>query len=201
MDSLKIGKFIAAERKARALTQRELAERLNISDKTVSKWECGNGLPDVSVMLPLCDILQINVNELLSGERLSEQNYLKKAEENMVNLIKEKEENKKKLILSLVVTFITLASAITLILIAGLFEMSILIRAVLIILAILVLGSGIGVACVLDREAGVFECRHCGEKFVPDMKTYIMAPHSITTRRLKCPKCEKTSYCKHRLHK
>lgn len=94
MDQIKIGKFIAEMRKENNLTQRQLAEELNISDKTVSKWECGKGLPEVSFMLPLCERLKITVNELLSGEKLSAENYQQKAEENMMNLVREKEENK-----------------------------------------------------------------------------------------------------------
>ena len=93
MDQIKIGAFIAALRKERNLTQKQLAEKLNISDKTVSKWECGKGLPEVSLMLPLCEELGITVNELLSGERLEKENYEGKAEENMLNLMI---ENKKK---------------------------------------------------------------------------------------------------------
>ena len=89
MDQLKIGRFIAAERKRQGLTQRQLAEQLSISDKTISKWECGKGLPEVSLMLPLCKTLQIGVNDLLSGERLCEDNYRKRAEENLMNLIED----------------------------------------------------------------------------------------------------------------
>lgn len=96
LDQIKIGKFIADLRKELHLTQKQLAEELNISDKTVSKWECGKGLPEVSLMLPLCSALKINVNELLSGEKLSDNNYHEKAEENVMNLIREKEESKKK---------------------------------------------------------------------------------------------------------
>ena len=92
MDMNKIGTFIADTRKDLGLTQRELAEKLHISDKTVSKWERGNSLPDISVMLGLCEELHININELLSGERLSKESYDRKAEENMINLM---EENKK----------------------------------------------------------------------------------------------------------
>lgn len=94
MDQIKIGNFIAEMRKAQGLTQKELAEKLNLSDKAVSKWECGKGLPDNSIMLNLCSILQISVNELLSGERLSSCDYNKKAEENIMNLIQETRENK-----------------------------------------------------------------------------------------------------------
>ena len=69
MNQIQIGKFIAATRKENGLTQRQLAQRLSISDKTVSKWECGKGLPEVSLLLPLCGQLHITVNDLLSGRR------------------------------------------------------------------------------------------------------------------------------------
>lgn len=89
MDQIKTGKFIAAERRRRGLTQREFAERLGISDKTVSKWECGNGMPEVSLMLSVCDALGINLNELFSGERIPEADYRRRAEENMLMLAEE----------------------------------------------------------------------------------------------------------------
>ena len=96
MDQIKIGKFIAEMRKEQNLTQIDLAEQLGISNKTISKWECGNGMPDYSVMENLCEILKINVNELLSGERLPSKDYNKKAEENMMSLMQESSENQKK---------------------------------------------------------------------------------------------------------
>ena len=96
MDQFKIGKFIAEMRKEQSYTQRQLADILGISDKTISKWETGNGLPEVSLMMPLCNALKINVNELLSGECLTASEYKEKAEENMKNLMKEKEESKRK---------------------------------------------------------------------------------------------------------
>ena len=68
MDQIRSGRLIAEERKKKGYTQRQLAEKLNISDKTISKWECGNGFPEVSLLLPLCDELGITVNDLLSGE-------------------------------------------------------------------------------------------------------------------------------------
>lgn len=95
MDQIKIGKFIAEMRKEQNLTQQDLAEKLGISNKTISKWECGNGMPDYAVMESLCNILKINVNELLSGEKLPSQEYSKKAEENMISLIQESSQNYK----------------------------------------------------------------------------------------------------------
>lgn len=91
MDQIKIGKFIASCRKEKGMTQQQLADILEVSDKTISKWECGRGLPEVQFMIPLCNLLGINVNELLSGEKLSVDEYPQKAEENMMGLIKEHE--------------------------------------------------------------------------------------------------------------
>lgn len=199
MDQIKIGKFIAALRREQNMTQRELADRLNVSDKTVSKWETGHGLPEVALMLPLCEIFHITVNELLSGERLDDATYFKKAEENMANLIQEKEEAKKKIVLSVIVALIVVIAGVTIICMAGLLEMPTGLRILLILVALAIVVGGIAVACVLDREAGVFECPKCGERFVPDMKSYIMGAHTITKRYLKCPKCGKSSYCRHRL--
>ena len=80
MDQIKVGKFIAEKRKNKSLTQMELAEKLNITDRAVSKWECGKSLPDASIMLDLCEILEISVNELLTGEELEMKDYNKQAE-------------------------------------------------------------------------------------------------------------------------
>lgn len=199
MDQIKTGKFIAKMRREKHLTQRQLADKLSISDKTVSKWECGNGMPEISLMLPLCEILDISVNELLSGERLDEKVYQMKAEENMMNLIKEKEESRKKIILSVIVVLSTLIPGTALIQAAGLLEMQIYIRILFIVIGAAVIAAGIGVACVLDRDAGVYECTKCGAKFTPDMKSYIKGVHTITRRKLKCPECGVKNYCRHRL--
>lgn len=98
MNQSKTGRFIAEMRKAQGLTQRELAEILGVSDKSVSKWECGNGMPDISLMFPICDILKINLNELFSGEKLTDADYKQKAEENMMTLLKETEVMKKNIV-------------------------------------------------------------------------------------------------------
>ena len=201
MDQVKTGQFIKAIRKEKDLTQREVAEKLNISEKTVSKWETGNGLPEVSLMLPLCELLGISVNELLSGERLDEKRYFEKAEQNIMSLMEEKAEAKKKLIMSVIIGVITLLAGVTIGLIATLLEMEAWLRIVLAVIAVITAGTGIGLACVLEKNAGVYECKHCGERFVPTMKAYIFAPHMPTSRKLKCPKCGKKSYCKKRLSK
>lgn len=199
MDQVKIGQFIANMRKQQQLTQRQLAENIGISAKTVSKWETGKGLPEVSLMLPLCEQLHINVNELLSGERLADNDYQKKAEENMMELIREKQESKQKIILSVIVCILTILSGVTLIMIAGTLEMKTWIRIVLIMIAVIVMFGGISVAVVLDLGAGTFECTKCGKRFVPSTVAYIAGAHTITRRQLKCPYCGKVSYCRKRL--
>lgn len=201
MDQIKIGKFIAEERKLKKYTQRELADKLGISDKTVSKWERGNGFPEVSLLLPLCNELEITVNELLTGERLQEAEYKKNAEENMVNLVKEAQESKKKIVMSALVALLVLIAAIPLFVLAGVLEMEAWLRFVLIGIGVIVMILGIVIACILDREAGAFECPECKERFVPDMKDYFMGAHTFTKRMLKCPHCGKTKYCKHVLTK
>ena len=201
MDQIKIGKFIAEERKKKGCTQRELADKLGISDKTISKWERGNGFPEISLLLPLCNELDITVNELLSGERLLEVDYKKKAEENMVNLVKEAQESTKKIILSAMVAILVIIAAVPLLVLSGALEMETWLRAVLIVIGGCVIIGGIVIACILDREAGAFECPQCGKRFVPEMKAYIMGPHTLTKRRLTCPCCGETRYCKHVLTK
>ena len=196
MDQIKIGKFIAEERKTKKYTQRELADKLSISDKTISKWERGNGFPEVSLLLPLCNELEITVNELLSGERLQAMDYKKKAEKNMVNLVKEAQESKKKIIMSAMVGVLVIVAAVPLFVVAGMFEMQVWTRVLLMGIGFVITVMGIAIACVLDREAGAFECPECNNRFVPDMKSYIMGPHTITKRKLVCPYCGAHKYCK-----
>ncbi len=121
MDQIKIGMFIAELRKEQGMTQKQLAESVGVSDKTISKWECGNGLPEMSSIPVLCGALGINMNELLSGERLAEEVYSIKAEENMMTLMKETEVHKKKnkasvfiLILCLTGVMVTIILALSL---------------------------------------------------------------------------------------
>lgn len=201
MDQIKIGRFIAKERKNKDYTQKQLADILGISDKTISKWERGNGFPEVSLLLPLCKELDISVNELLTGERVSEDNYQKKAEENMMNLVRETQESKKKIILSVMVAGLMIAAALPLFIISDTFVMETWLRFVLMGIGMFIIIAGIAIACILDRDAGAFECPECHERFVPEMRAYIMAPHTITKRKLHCPKCGSKKYCKHVLTK
>lgn len=199
VEQIKIGKFIAGERKAKGLTQRQLADVLSISDKTVSKWECGKGLPEVSLMLPLCETLNITVNDLLSGERVSEVDYQRKAEENMMDLMKENQENKKRMALSVICGMITIIAVCSLIVIASYIELPVLARIAVILLAVVTAAAGIGAAAMLEVKAGYYECPHCKALFVPTMGEYVKGYHTLTKRKLTCPQCGKRGMCKHRI--
>lgn len=198
MDQMKIGRFIAEERKNKKYTQRQLADVLGISDKTISKWETGNGFPEISLLLPLCEELEISVNELLSGERLSEKDYKQKAEENMVSFIREKEENKKKMQLTFLVGGIATVSFLTLILVVSMYTevISLPVKLVLIGIACIIFGVGLYVAMEGERTVGYYKCKHCDDVFVPTFAAYMMGPHMLTTRKMKCPHCGKKSWCK-----
>lgn len=199
MDQGKTGKFIAENRKAQNLTQKQLADTLGISDKTVSKWECGKGLPEVSLMLPLCSTLRITVNDLLSGEKVSETDYQKKAEENMMDLMRENEENRKKMALSVICGSITIIAVCALVALAAYVDLPAAARIGLLLLAGATAAAGIAAAAMLELRAGYYECPHCRALFVPTMGDYVKGCHTLTKRRLTCPTCGRTGMCRHRV--
>ncbi len=112
MKANSIGGFIQQLRKEKDMTQKDLAEIIGMSDKTISKWESGNSLPDTSVLVSLCEALDVSVNELLSCERISPEDYSKKAEENIMTLMKENEENKKVDLLAKIIGIVLLVVGI-----------------------------------------------------------------------------------------
>ena len=114
MDQTKIGRFIQSSRKQAKMTQKELADKLGVSDKLISKWETGNGMPDISILDTLCSTLNISVNELLSGEVLTPDNYSEKAEENIMELLKNNEKNRKSYIVQLIAGIIIFIAAVLL---------------------------------------------------------------------------------------
>lgn len=199
MEQIKIGKFIAKMRKEKNMTQKQLADALYISNKTVSKWECGKGLPEVSLMLPLCELLQITVNDLLTGAKVSEIDYQEKAEKNMMDLIRKNEENKKQQILSIICGVISIIAVCSLIVIASFIEIPIIAKIGVIVLAFVTAVVGIGAAAILEVNAGYYECPHCKALFVPTIREYVKGYHTLTKRKLSCPECGKSGMCKHRI--
>ena len=196
MDQLKIGKFIADCRKRKNLTQMQLAEKLGITDKAISKWERGIAMPDTSIMLELCDILSISVNELLSGEKISMENN-QKNEQLLLEMAKELERKNKTIWSSMWAIMIVSMTA----LFAG-----ILIAAFLIPEGIWQLVTILGVCIVflipcfyalkLEVSVGAYKCKNCGCEIVPTYKEAMNAMHRGFTRYLKCPNCNKRTWCK-----
>ena len=198
MDQIRSGRLIAEERKKKGYTQRQLAEKLNISDKTISKWECGNGFPEVSLLLPLCDELGITVNDLLSGEIVPREDYQKKAENNMVEMIREREANKKQFTLTLLLGGVSLAAFLTLLIVVCVYTDVIPLTVKLILLAIACVIFTVGVTAVMEgqRKIGYYQCEKCGETFVPGFRTHLLGFNMVSRRFMKCPCCQRRAWCR-----
>ena len=197
MDQIKVGKFIQEKRKEHNLTQMDLAEKLLITDRAVSKWECGKSLPDASIMVELCNILEISVNELLTGEEIDMTNYNEKAELNLIELRKQKEISDKILLkLEVLIMVISMLFMFSLILIAAFIDMDSWIRFLLVGIGFVQFLACAFISVRLEQTVGYYECKECGEKFVPTFMQVNIAQHIGRKRRLKCPKCGKKTWCK-----
>ena len=201
MNQIKIGKFIAECRRNKNLTQLQLAEKLNITDKAVSKWERGIALPDTSIMLELCDILSINVNELLRGEK-SMQNDKQTNEQLLLDMAKELELKNKTVWKSMwVIMIVSMIAMFAGILIAA-FMMPEGVWQVLTILGLcIVFLIPCFYALKLEVSVGAYKCKNFGYEIVPTYSEALRAMHSGTTRYLKCPNCQKRTWCKKVLKK
>ena len=197
MDQIKIGRFIQERRKENGLTQLQLAELLGITDRAISKWETGRTLPDSSIMLELCAILKISVNDLLSGEVISMDNYSKETENKLIELVKEKEERDKQMLtLEVVIGLLVSFTLLSLVLIAAYIEMAEYLRVILIISGFIPFLIGMFIALRIEQTAGYYECKHCGHRYVPKYNATMWAMHFGRTRYMKCPKCSKYSWQK-----
>lgn len=197
MDQIKIGKFIAECRKKKKLTQAELAEKLGITDRAISKWENGKSLPDSGVMLELCAELDITVNELLSGERIEMKKYDEKVEENLLNLTKENEEKNKKLLnIEILISIPAVAIGLALVFLASYANIPTYVRITLIVLGLILIFSVCFIAIRIEQTVGYYECGKCHHKYIPTYPSTLWAPHTGRTRYMKCPKCNKRSWNK-----
>lgn len=195
MDLNKTGKFIALIRKEKGLTQRELAEKLNLSEKTISKWERGVGFPDISLILPLCKCLEIDANELMTGERLQDKQYRINAENNLLKLM-DKTSPKLKYTISTISAIVTILITLGLILLAGFVIEEVWIKILVCVMSVLLVVSNIALILLVAVNTEVYECCHCGEKFVPTMREYSMGAHTMKKRYLRCPYCHKKGWNK-----
>lgn len=197
MDQIKIGKFISLRRKNKNITQSELSEMLGVTDRAISKWENGVCLPDASIMMDLCKILGITLNDLLSGEVVDMKENEKRLEENLLELTKIKEQRDKELLnMEIFIGVIVTIIFITCIFTVSFVSMPIWLRIVLIIIGIIPFTIGIGYAIRIEQVAGFYECNNCHYKYVPTYKSILFAMHINRTRKMKCPKCKQKTWHK-----
>lgn len=195
MDQIKIGKFINQCRKEKKLTQTELAEKLNITDRAISKWENGICLPDSGTMLALCEILNITINDLFSGEKVDMNDYYKKAEQNLLAMQKLKEEADKRLLRTeTIITSLTLFIYITLVMIVIFNDLSEKLSALILIPLTIFVFMICLLALKIEQQAGYYECQKCHHKYIPTYSSVFLAAHINRTRYMKCPKCQQRSW-------
>ena len=192
MDQIKIGKFIGEKKKKKKITQNELAEKINITDRAVSKWENGVCMPDVGTIPEICKILNITINDLFSGEVVDMKNNEKMLEQNLLEMTRQKEERDKQLLtleifIGIVSTVVLLGS----ILLVGMLELSKLPAAIIIIISSIIFATGMGLSLRIEQIAGYYECENCHHKYVPTYQNILWAQHICRSRKLKCPKCGK----------
>ena len=197
MDQIKIGKFIASCRKEQGMTQAVLAEKLGISDRAVSKWETGKSMPDSGIMLELCDLLKINVNELLSGEKIMAESYDKRAEENLLAMKRQIEEkNRQMLRMEYWIIIPAVLAGLVMVFVASFVAMPAWLRGLLIAFALAMIFIVAFIAVGIEQKAGYYECQKCGHRYVPTYWQTNLAQHAGRTRYMRCPKCGKRSWQK-----
>ena len=202
MDQVKIGKFIADRRKNANYTQMQLAEKLGITDRAISKWETGKSLPDSSIMLQLCSLLDITVNDLLSGEVVTVDQYNTELEKKLIEVVKEKEQADKRLLtLEWVIGILSIIVLLVPIILAAYLPMEDWKRVVLVFSGLIPCIVGLFFAIRIEQVAGYYECKECGHRYVPTYKAMTFAPHMGRTRKMTCPQCGKKSWQKKVLSK
>ena len=197
MDQVKIGKFIAQQRKQAGLTQLQLAERLRITDRAVSKWETGKSLPDSSLMLELCGLLGITVNDLLNGEVIEMEKINEKTERTLLELAREKEQaHRRLLILEIVIGLIAVLFLFSMVLLASFLELQTWLRITMIVFGFVVFLTAMAFGLRIEQTAGYYQCAKCGHRFVPTYSSVVLAMHVNRTRYMKCPRCGRRSWQK-----
>ncbi|MBQ3298306.1 MAG: helix-turn-helix transcriptional regulator [Bacilli bacterium] len=200
MNQEKIGKFIAKVRKEKNMTQQELAKKLNITDRAISHWENGRSMPDAGIMLELCKLLDINVNELLSAKKIIKESYNEQAEENLLEMRREIEsKNKKILILNRIITFLGVVIYLLIVLSTILIEMPMEIRNTIMALALVMLLLFGVYNLNIIRKTGYYECQECKHQYIPTFNQMFFGISGITKGgiwRMKCPNCNKKCWHK-----
>lgn len=196
MDQRKTGRLIAEQRKSLGLTQARLAEELHVSGQAVSKWETGRSVPDPAIMVALCDMLGISVNELLNGEKIDMDDYKRIAEETLVRMrMLEEEKNRQLLSLEWVVGTGSSVSFLVMVFTASFADgMPWWARAILIVVGAVLFAVGATGAIWIEQVAGYYECPSCGHRRVPSTREMWFSPHLGRSRRMLCPECDERGY-------
>ena len=168
-----------------------------ITDRAVSKWERAKSMPDSSIMLELCEILGISVNELLTGERIDMTDYNKQAELNLIKLQKQKEKSDRLLltaevVIGIISTIILIAS----ILATAYVDFGIWAKVSVILISVILFLIGVTFCILIETKAGYYKCGKCSYEYEPSFKAVFFAMHKGRTRYLKCPHCNKKSWSK-----
>ncbi len=196
MDYNKIGAFIALLRKDKKLTQAKLAEKIYVSDKTISKWENGKGVPDTNSLLKLCEVFGVGFNELLSGEKMEDENKTQNSKL-LIDMAKEIEQKNKIIWINMwIIMSVSIVG-----LLAGCFVAAFLIpegvlQLVVILASVVLFLIPCFYALKLEVSVGAYKCKKCGCEIKPTYLQVLQAMHLGTTRYLKCPQCKKRSWCK-----
>lgn len=197
MDQLKIGSFIAERRKAQNLTQMQLAEKLNITDRAVSKWETGRSLPDAALMTELCEILNITLIDLFSGEVVTMSDYNKELEKKLLEMTKQKEVSDRRMLhIEIAIGVICILIMLVLTMVASLVQMEDWLRILLILIGTAPLLLACPFMLKIEQVAGYYKCKECGHTYVPTFKAINLAMHMGRTRYMRCPECHKKSWQK-----
>ena len=201
MDQIKVGKFISEKRKEAKLTQSELAEKLNITDRAISKWENGKSMPDSGIISELCKILNITITDLFSGRVVDMKNKEKIIEENILEAIKQKEASDKRLLdleiilgVTVITFFIIIVFAISYFTDTKMIPEDI--GAILVGISTVFIAMFAMILLKIEQVAGYYRCGKCHHRYMPTFKSVLLAPHINRTRYLKCPKCNKKSWNK-----
>lgn len=197
MDQVKIGKFIQERRKSIGITQSELAEKLYVTDRAVSKWENGVCIPDVSNIVELCKLLDITINDLYSGKIVDMKDNEKLLEKNLLEMARVKEEQDKQLLsLEWIIGYMSSIIFLTLVFVASFVEMEVWLKIILIILGLFMFLFGIYNSLIIEQTAGYYRCVNCNHKYIPSFNMVFLSMHFGRTRYMKCPRCNKRSWQK-----
>ena len=197
MDMVKIGSFLQELRQEHGLTQAELGDKLGVTNKTISRWETGNYMPPVEMLEMLSNLYGLTINELLSGQKLTTEEYKEMAEDKLLELQKTKEYGDKALLFcEIVIVFLSTLILFSSIFVSFFFSISLWLRILIISAGVIVFLLPLFFAIRIEQKVGLYECKKCHSKYTPTYNQVFRSMHLGRTRFMKCPHCKKYSWQK-----